>query len=107
MRPGRKPHTKRDWVFGMVHKVYGLCSGRRFTGDRKAAHRAGHRSRPFKGAQVNPFPANRAACPGAAGGRGAVRRRTAPVPPNAQAVPAPAAGRSRCGPGEGLTGRSG
>jgi hypothetical protein len=98
--PGRKPQTKRDAVFGMVHKVYGLFSARRFTGDRKAARRAGYQSRPFKGAEVNPFPANRAACPGGAGAaavRVAVRRRIVLVDAAAPAVSAPAARRSRRG----------
>ena len=70
MRPGRKPHTKRDAVFGMVHKVYGLFSARRFTGDRKAARRAGDRSRP-KGGQGQPVPGEPS---GAPRGRGGPRR---------------------------------
>src|SRR5207247_8424196 len=45
--PGRKPHTKRDSIFGMVLKVYCLFSARRFTSDLRAAHRAGYLSRPF------------------------------------------------------------
>jgi hypothetical protein len=70
MRPGRKPCTERDSVSGVALKVHGLFGGRRFTGDLKAAHRAVYWPRPRKGAEVNPFPVNRAACPGAAGGRG-------------------------------------
>jgi hypothetical protein len=96
--PGRKPRSERDAVSGMALTGDGPFDGRRFTGDLKAARRAGDRSRPLKGAQINPFPASRAACPGAAGAaaaRGAVRRRIVPVNATAPAVPAPAAGRSR------------
>jgi hypothetical protein len=92
----------------MALKAYGLFSARRFTGERKAARRAGDRSRPFQGAKVNPFLATRPECPGAAGAaaaQAAVRRRTAPVKATAPAVCAPAARRSRRGPGEGVTGR--
>jgi hypothetical protein len=111
MRPGhaRKPRSERDSVSGMALKGYGLVGARRFTGDRKAARRAGYQSRPPKRAAVNRFMANRPECPGAAGAaaaRAAVRRRTAPVSPDAPAVSDPAAGRSRRGPGEGISGRS-
>jgi hypothetical protein len=86
----------------MVLTGYGLFGARRFTGDRKAAHRAGDRSRPFQGAEVNPFMATRPARPG-----GAMPRRSGPrsaaapglLTATARAVCAPAAGRSRRGPG--------
>jgi hypothetical protein len=103
MRAGRKPRSTRDAVFGMVLRVFCRFSDRRFTGGRKAARRAGDGSRPLQGAEVNPFIGNRPACAGAAGA--AVRRRIVPVKATAPAVSAPAAGRSRCGPGECLTGR--
>jgi transposase len=61
--PGRKPHRKRDSVFGMVFKVYCLFSTRRFTSDLRAAHRAGYLSRPFKGMKVNQFMENPAFTP--------------------------------------------
>jgi hypothetical protein len=107
LRPGRKPHTEPDAVFGMVLTGYGLFGPLRFTGGLKAARRAGDRSRRFQGAKVSQFMANRPERPGAAAVRGAVRRRTAPVNRAARAVRAPAAGRSRRGPGECITGRLG
>jgi hypothetical protein len=80
--PRPLPHTRRDAVFGAVLKGYGLFGARRFPGDWNAARRAGHRSRPLKGAKVNPLMATRPECPGAvraAAVRVAVRHRTAPV----------------------------
>ncbi|HEY1381913.1 MAG TPA: transposase [Gemmataceae bacterium] len=61
--PGRKPHTKRDSVFGMVFKVYCQFSGRRFSSDLRAAHRMGYLSRKFAGAKVLHFMENPAYTP--------------------------------------------
>jgi len=60
---GTKPHKRKDCVFTMAYKVYGMFSSRRSGSDFADAHQAGFLTRPVPGMKVNQFFENRVFTP--------------------------------------------
>jgi len=63
LKRGPKPHTRKDSIFAMAFKVYGMFSSRRSGSDFADAHQAGFLSRPVPAMKVNQFFENRVYIP--------------------------------------------